>query len=158
VSLTSTATRTNTAEGIRILQDMMLRSNVFPIRGNHEFTAAVCLPWLMEEVTDQSLDALDEMQIAALSEWIVNGGGPTLRALKALSREEREKLLKYIREMDVYAEVEVGGQSYLLVHAGLGRFVPGRTLIFGHTPTRLLWEEAGEVARDEIFKRGDDGV
>jgi len=166
-------------EGVRILRDMLLRPNVFPILGNHEFTAAVCLPWLMEEVTDQSLDALDGSQLAALSEWIVNGGGPTLRALKALSQEEREELLEYIQEMDVYAEVEAGGHSYLLVHAGLERFapgkpledyelqdflfsrpvpgavcVPGRTLIFGHTPTRLLWEEAGEPARDEIFKCG----
>jgi len=166
-------------DGIKILQDMMLHPNVLPILGNHEFTAAVCLPWLMEKVTDQSLDALDKMQIAALSEWIVNGGGPTLRSLKALPQEERETLLEYIREMDVYAEVEAGGRSYLLVHAGLGGFAPGkpledyelqdflfsrpdpgmvcnssRTLIFGHTPTRLLWAETGKTARDEIFKRG----
>ena len=46
-------------EGCRVLLDMMGRPNVIPILGNHEFTAAVCLPWLMEEVTDQSLDALD---------------------------------------------------------------------------------------------------
>jgi len=166
-------------EGVRILQDMMLRPNVFPILGNHEFTAAMCLPWLMEEVTDQSLDALDEAQIAALSGWIVNGGGPTLRALKTLSQEEREELLEYIQEMDMYAEVEAGGRSYLLVHAGLEHYVPGkpledyelqdflfsrptpgavcdpgRTLIIGHTPARLLWAEAGEAARDEIFKGG----
>ena len=32
-------------DGIKILQDMMGRVNVFPILGNHEFTAAVCLPW-----------------------------------------------------------------------------------------------------------------
>jgi len=164
-------------EGVRILRDMMLRPNVLPILGNHEFTAAMCLPWLMEEITDQSLDALEEAQIAALSEWIANGGGPTLRALKALPPEEREELLAYIQEMDVYAEAEAGGRSYLLVHAGLEHFTPGkpledyelrdflfsrpapgaacdpgRTLIFGHTPTRLLWAEAGEAARDEIFR------
>ena len=55
-------------DGIRILQDMMLRSNVLPLLGNHEFTAGVCLPWLMDEVTGQSLSSLDETQIAALSE------------------------------------------------------------------------------------------
>lgn len=31
-------------DGIKILQDMMKRPNVVPILGNHEFTAAVCLP------------------------------------------------------------------------------------------------------------------
>ncbi len=166
-------------DGVRILRDMMGRANVIPLLGNHELTAVVCLPLLMEEISDQSLDALDETQIAALSEWIVNGGEPTLRALSALSMEEREDLLDYLRDMDVYAEVKAGGRNYLLVHAGLDRFVPGkpledydlqdflftrpdfgsacdfgRTLIFGHTPTRLLWEEAGQEARDEIFRSG----
>lgn len=166
-------------DGVRILRDMMGRSNVIPLLGNHEITAVVCLPWLMEEVSDQSLAALNETQIAALSEWIGNGGGPTLRALRALSMEEREDLLDYLRDMDVYAEVRTGRQNYLLVHAGLDRFVPGKplddydlqdflfarpipgttygsdwTLIFGHTPTRLLWEEAGQEARDEIFRSG----
>ena len=32
-------------DGVKILQDMMARPNVVPILGNHEFTAALCLPW-----------------------------------------------------------------------------------------------------------------
>jgi len=160
-------------DGIRILQNMNARANVFPILGNHEFTAAVCLPWLMEEVTDQSLAALGEDQIAALSEWIANGGGPTLRALKELSREEREDIQEYFREMDLYAEVDAGGRSFVLVHAApehfdpakpldayelqdllFGRPVPGtayypdKFLVFGHTPTRLL------SGQDRIFRSG----
>jgi len=72
--------------------------------------------------------------------------------------------------------VEVGGRSFVLTHAGLEQFAPDkpledyeltdflfgrpapesvywpdRTLIFGHTPTRLLWEAAGEPSRDDIF-------
>lgn len=109
-------------DGCRILQDMMARSNVVPILGNHEFTAAVCLPWLMEEVTDQSLASLSETQIAALREWICNGGGPTLRALTQLSQTEREDLLEYLQDMDLYAEVTAGGRRFLLVHAGLDQF------------------------------------
>lgn len=31
-------------DGVAILQDMMLRPNVLPILGNHEFMAAMCLP------------------------------------------------------------------------------------------------------------------
>ena len=86
-------------DGIKILQDMMLRPNVFPLLGNHEFTAAMCLPWLMKEVTGQSLAVLDETQIAALSEWIANGGGVTIRNREELSQEEREDILEYLREM-----------------------------------------------------------
>lgn len=150
-------------DGIKVLQDMNLRPNVFPLLGNHEFTAAVCLLWLMDEVTSQSLDALDETQVAALSEWITNGGGPTLRALKQLSREEREDILEYFQEMELYAEVEAGSRRFVLTHSALEDFVPDKPLgsyelqdflfgrpepdavyypdkilVFGHTPTRIL--------------------
>ncbi len=114
--------------GVKILRDMMDRPNVIPILGNHEFTAAMCLPWLMAEVTDQSLDALTDVQLAALRDWLANGGGPTLRALRALSQSERQDILDYIRDMDLYAEVEVGGCSFVLTHAGLDHFAPDKPL------------------------------
>lgn len=161
------------ADGIQILQDMSTRPNVFPILGNHEFTASVCLPWLMKEVTEQSLASLDETQLAALSEWLTNGGGPTIRALKQLTQDEREDILEYVREMELYAEVEAGGRSFVLTHAALENFdpakpldayklqdflfgrpepeisyYPDKILVFGHTPTRLLG------GQDRIFRRG----
>lgn len=160
-------------DGVRILMDMNMRPNVLPILGNHEFTASVCLPWLLEEVTDQSLDALSQVQIAALTEWITNGGGPTIQSVKALSGEERGDLLDYLREMELYAQVEAGGRSFVLTHSALENFSPGkpldsyelqdflfgrpkpdavyypdRTLVFGHTPTRLL------CGQDKIFRSG----
>ena len=166
-------------DGLAILQDMMGRPNVIPILGNHEFTAAICIPWLLKEVTDQSLNALGNVQIAALSDWINNGGGPTLRALKQLSQDEREDILDYIKEMELYAEVEAGGHSYVLVHAGLDHFSPGKPLseyelqdflfccnsmntayyadkflVFGHTPTSLLRQQAGAPPTDRILRWG----
>jgi len=166
-------------DGVKILQDLNARPNVFPILGNHEFTAAVCLPWLMEEVTAQSLAQLDETQLAALSEWITNGGGPTLRGLKQLEQEEREDILEYLREMELYAEVDAGGRSFVLIHAGLENFAPDKSLssyslsdfilgrpdierdyfpdkflIFGHTPVRLLRQRAGQPPSDKIFRWG----
>lgn len=166
-------------DGCKILQDMMGRPNMIPILGNHEFTAAMCLPWLLEEVTDQSLAALGEDQIAALSEWIGNGGGPTLRALKQLRQEERNGILEYIRDMELYAEVTAGGRSFVLVHAGLEQFSKDKPLedydlqdflfarpsldmefykdkylVYGHTPTRLLHRQADGPLADDIIRRG----
>lgn len=160
-------------DGVKILQDMMERPNIIPILGNHELTAAVCLPWLMEEVTDQSFNSLSEDIIAALGEWIANGGTTTLRGLKNLTQQERGKILEYLQEMALYEEVTVGGRAFLLVHAGLDNFSPNKplgeyeltdflfgrpgadtsyypdkTVIFGHTPTRLL------SGKDRIFNNG----
>lgn len=150
-------------DGIKILQDMMGRANVFPLLGNHEFTAAVCLPWLMDEVTGLSLSKLGEDQIAALSEWIANGGKPTLDALQRLSMDERYEILEYFQEMELYEEIEAGGQKFVLTHSGLEHFSPkkkleeyalpdflfcrakpekiyytDKILVFGHTPTAAL--------------------
>lgn len=167
-------------DGIKILQDMMKRPNVVPILGNHEFTAAVCLPWLLEEVTAQSLAELDGTRWAAIQEWLINGGGPTLRGLRALTQDQRREILDYIREMELYDEVEVGGRNYVLVHAGLEHFSPDKPLedyelsnflfcrpipdqnygqdwflVYGHTPTRLLRQQLGEVPSDGILFRGN---
>ena len=167
-------------DGIKILMDMMSRPNVVPVLGNHELTAAVCISWLTKEITDQSVDDLGSDQIAAYSEWMENGSEPTLRALSLLEREEREDVLEYLREMELYAEVEAGGNSFVLVHAGLGGFAPDRPLddyelndllfgrpdpeqvyfedkflVFGHTPTRLLRQWAGVAPADAIFRSGN---
>lgn len=169
-------------DGVRILRDMSGRANVLPLLGNHEFSAAMCLPWLMEEVTDRFLETLGADQLGALSDWMSNGGEPTLRQLRALSQEDRTDLLDYLREMELYAEVEAGGRSFLLVHSGpenyapgkpledyaltdflfartiLDRgedFFPGRIVISGHTPVRVLREQLGETPSDRILRRGN---
>ncbi len=164
-------------EGVKILQDMMCRPNVFPLLGNHEAVAAMCLPWLMEEITDASIESLTGVQLGAFQDWLANGGMPTLQALRALSQSERQDILDYIRDMDLYAEVEAGGRAFVLTHAGLDHFAPDKpmtdytledflfsrpapesvywpdkTLVFGHTPTRTLWEAVGQPPKDEIFR------
>ena len=115
-------------DGCKILLDMMRRPNVVPILGNHEFSAAVCMPFLMEEVTDQSLETLDNTQLAALNDWVLNGAGTTLRELKQLSQWERDDILDYIWEMEIYVEVTVDGKDFVLMHAGLNHFSPEKPL------------------------------
>ena len=166
-------------DGIRILRDMMVRPNVVPILGNHELTAAACLSWLLEEITEERLAALGQAQLAALQDWIANGGAPTLQALRPLGREEWAEILEYLQDMELYAQVTAGGRSFVLVHAGLDHFSPDKPLedyeledflfcrpgldktfyknqylVYGHTPTRLLLQEAGEAPEDKILRRG----
>ncbi len=47
-------------DGVKIFQDMMIRLNIVAILGNHKFTAAVCLPELLKEITKQSLSDLNK--------------------------------------------------------------------------------------------------
>lgn len=163
-------------DGVAILQDMMLRPNVLPILGNHEFMAAMCLPWLMEEITEESLARLDEACVGVLQDWMNNGGNPTLQALGKLSQEERRDILDYLREFSLYEEVEVGDRSFVLVHAGLDSFSPekpleeyqpedflffrpkpdtvywpDKTVICGHTPTWYLGDDGGRIVRADSW-------
>ena len=159
-------------DGIKILRDMSMRPNVFPILGNHEFTAAMCLPWLTQEITEQSLNSLTDDQIAALGDWISNGGETTLQSRWKLKPEERQDILEYLREMELYAEVEAGGRSFVLTHAALEYFdpekpldayqltdflfgrpvlepvcYPDKILVFGHTPTRPCLKNAAKRSK-----------
>lgn len=160
-------------DGVKILRDMALRPNVVPLLGNHEFMAAMCLPWLLGEITEESLAELDQAHVGALQDWMHNGGGPTLQALGALSQSERTDILDYLREFSLYEKVEVADQSFVLVHAGLGNFSPekpledytleellfsrpgpgtvywpDRAVVFGHTPT---WYRGSDK---RILRRG----
>lgn len=162
-------------DGVKILQDMMLRPNIVPILGNHELNAAACLPWLLEEITEESLAKLDEARLGALRDWMVNGGGSTLRALGKLSPEERENILDYLGEFSLYEEVKVNGRSFVLTHSGLWNFAPDkhlaeytleellfcrpdqdtaywpdRIVVHGHTPTRYLSGE-NKILRRETW-------
>ncbi len=44
-------------------------------------------------------------------------------------------------DFSMYEEVEVGGKEYLLVHAGLGNYVPGK-MIEDYSLRDIVWEAA----------------
>ena len=148
---------------IKVLQDMMNRSNVFTLLGNHDFVAAVCLKELSEEITNRSLEKLDENMLGVISDWLSDGGATTLKEFRNLSPEDRVDVMDYLGEFSLCEEICVGGKTYILAHAGLGNFSPqkgledysledlafcrtdyskplfrDKILVTGHTPTALI--------------------
>lgn len=59
---------------LKVLFDMMMRPNVIPVLGNHEYMAIHCLRFLMQEITEESIGALDEGIVQGLFEWQSAGG------------------------------------------------------------------------------------
>lgn len=156
-------------EPIKILLDMAARDNVYAILGNHELLALSVLPALLKEITHQNAtDGMSEQDIERLLFWQGEGGNTTLEKLQKLSPDERNYLLEYLREFMLYDKIQVGKNTFILVHAGLGNFTPERPLsdytaeeltlyrpdpnqcfftdntylICGHTPTKLLCGKA----------------
>ncbi len=148
-------------EPMKILRDMSLRINVFPILGNHDWTARTILSRLNVEITEENAESgITRDLLEAVRLWLSDGGDTTLADFRRLTREEREDVLDYLGEFAPYEEIAVNGVRYLLVHAGLWDFAPdkplaaydaldlcdGRTdysrryfgdriLVTGHTPT-----------------------
>lgn len=108
---------------IKVLQHMMMYSNIIPIIGNHEYMAIIVLKKLCVEIDDSNIeDYLSEDDMMNYMNWCLDGGYKTIEEFRKLSLEEKEDILDYLSEFSLYEEVNVNGKDYLLVHAGLEPF------------------------------------
>lgn len=145
-----------------LVEDMSYRLNVYPIAGEHDFTAVKMLSGYEKmQAAMQSGKAPDPEFAAELTEWVKNeGGATTLEGYRKLDKDMQEGILDYLADMPLYEEVTVGGKDYLLLHQGIYDFTPDveldwlepadffseaidptakyfedKTIIAGHTPT-----------------------
>ena len=100
-------------QGVEILLDMMMRPNIVPILGNHEYMAAQCMPWLFQKVTEDSIDDVDEAFWQGLTEWMSVGGEATIAELHQLDEEEREMVAEYLDEFELYRVVKADGKTFV---------------------------------------------
>ncbi len=152
-------------ESIELLKWMMMQPNMELLLGNHEAMLLACT-FLFDTITDESLDNLNEEDMAAFNTWVANGGRATLKELSECDSETILQIVDYLREAPLYDSVRVNGKDFLLVHSGLGKFEPNKkiddyaadeliwtrpkmtqtyfedmTTIFGHTPTHFYGSE-----------------
>ena len=169
--------------GVETLVWLLEQPNVQLLLGNHEAMLLSCT-FLFQEVTEESLGALTPEQMGMWNTYLQNGGEVTLRALRKLPVETREEVFAYLQEAPLYEAVTAGGRDYLLVHAGIEGFVPGKKLssyaaddflwvhpkitdtyfpdiltVFGHTPTGTYGAQYnGKVLKTETWIDIDVGV
>lgn len=113
------------SQPIELIQDLSLRVNVYPVAGDHDFTAARMLSAYekMLKTGERSADFAEE-----LGEWIRDGGRTTMETYRELEDDDREGVLDYLTDMPLYEEVTVGGRDYLLLHRGIYDFTPNLEL------------------------------
>lgn len=125
-------------ESMEILLDMMCRINVIPLAGTHEYMAVRLLPHLPKTMTpDFTLDPKYRSEFLA---WQEQGGGSTMGGYFKLDKDSQEAVLDYLEEFDNFAELEVKGQDYILVHGGLGNFQEDK-LLEDYSIEEILLEE-----------------
>jgi serine/threonine protein phosphatase 1 len=159
------------SEGIKILQDVMTRKNVFLIKGNHELMILPALDELSYSDKSTQLEIIrDEVNMTPI------GQEDTLKDFCQLNRKEQILIIDYLNSLPLYQEIIVNSQKYLLVHAGLPDFnnvmdldfyteddllfgphdfsinhFDDTIVIVGHQPTRFI----SGAEPDKIFKSLD---
>lgn len=126
---------------IKVLLMLMEMPNVICLAGNHELMALECLEFLMQEITDNSLESLDEKMLDNLMTWQYNGSSTTIDEFRALPQGMRGEVIDFIKDFSIYEEVIVAGKEYLLVHGGLGNFYSGKD-IDDYSIKELIWDRA----------------
>ena len=110
-------------DSVEILQDMMYRTNIYPVLGEHEYMAKKILPLIAAfDSTDEALKNLDGENKALLEKWLTMKSEKTLNDFFALNDEDKESIIDYLSEFQAFEEVEAGGKTFVLVHAGINNF------------------------------------
>ena len=110
-------------ESMELVGDLSIRYNVYPIVGEHDFTAVKMLSGFEKML--KSGETPDKKFITQMTQWVADGGQSTLDSFRTLDSEMKEGIIDYLSDMTLYEEVEVGGKEYLLVHAGIAGFKTG---------------------------------
>lgn len=116
-------------DGIKILLDMMNRPNVVPMLGNHEYMAYSVLKKFNVEITAYNYNShLDTEAIEMYENWMFNGGITTSQTFAKLDKVTREGIIEYLGEFELYEELEVNKNTFVLVHGGLVGFEEDKDL------------------------------
>ncbi len=126
---------------IKTVQKLMEMPNAVCIVGNHELMAIECLDFLMTEITEESISGLDEEMILNYSSRQENGGDTTIREFRKLNMDEKLEIIDFIKDFDLFEELSVNGNEYLLVHSGLGNYSPEKE-IEDYSLSDIVWKSA----------------
>lgn len=126
---------------IKTIRKLMEMPNAICLVGNHEFMAMKCLEFLMKEITDKSIEELDDEMVDNLETWQYNGSRSTVDEFTQMDSESKKDVIDFIKEFLIYEEVSVNDKNYLLVHGGLGNYSPEKD-IDDYSLHELIWPRA----------------
>lgn len=113
-------------ESMELIEDVSMRLNVYAIAGEHDFLAARMLSGFDRMLKSGATP--DAEYIAQMTQWVKEGGQPTLDAFRALDSDAKEGILEYLEDMILFEEVKIKGKKYVLVHAGVADYSAGDDL------------------------------
>ena len=122
---------------MKILLDMMLRSNVFPLMGNHDLIALNILEALKYERSEKNGKVSKKLAML-LSAWLEDGGATTVGEFCSLTEEQQDAVIDYLKEFSLFDIAETEDKAFILVHSGLDNYRPDKKLC-EYTEDELLF-------------------
>ncbi len=126
--------------GVEMLCWLIEQSNIQLLLGNHEAMLLAC-KFVFDEITDESIEALNEDKITLLNNYMLNGGDVTLKSLSKLGKKSPETvrdIYDYLADAPLYEAVTAGENDFILVHGGLENFRKDKKLS-EYTAEELIW-------------------
>ena len=124
---------------IKTLLKIMELPNAELIIGNHELMMLEIVKKGFEKTVTADIADLDYDTTEMLMNWYQNGCAPTVNEFTALDKAMQNEVIEYIKGSLAYEKLEIGGQKFLLVHAGLRDFDPDMD-ISEYALYELVWE------------------
>lgn len=90
------------SENMRLYEFIREQSNIFLIKGNHEYS---CERYLEGKISAQT--------------WEIYGGYYTIQEVEKLEPESRKRLCEYLKGLPFYTSLKVNGTEYFLTHSGI---------------------------------------
>lgn len=126
--------------GVEMLCWLIEQSNIQLLLGNHEAMLLAC-KFVFDEITDESIEALNEDKITLLNNYMLNGGDVTLKSLSKLGKKSPETvrdIYDYLADAPLYEAVTAENNDFILVHGGLENFRKDKKLS-EYTAEELIW-------------------
>ncbi len=109
--------------GIEILQDMMYKSNIFPVLGKNEYYAKKLLPLIAESGSiEKAAEGMSDEEKTLFGEWVKLKCEKTVADFLSLDEEGRESVLDYLTEFAPYEEITEGGKTFVIASSGIRGF------------------------------------
>lgn len=124
---------------IKIIKDILERANVIVLAGNHCAMALECLDFLMQEITEETIEDLDELMVGKLFNWMENGAKTTIDEFRQCDKATKQDVIDFISDLELYEELKVNGREFIMVHAGLGGFEKNKPM-WEYRLENLIWE------------------
>lgn len=143
-------------QGIRILQDIMTRSNVELLMGNHElmFIESVGFFYTLLGQGYTEAKAYDIcLKDAYVKNWVDdNNGKKTFEDFLKLPNEQRKKIYNYLTSLPISKKMKILDHGFYLVHAApvKVKLQSGKEVLYNYNGKTLLANDLLKISRESL--------